>query len=364
MNQLLVRCRIAFVLILVACSSWTMMPAKDSPLAIEIWYGDVQHFGRLGHPQRWINILGRVTPAKGVSLQYSLNDGPMAPLSLGPDDARLARPGDFNLDLDSAILKNGNNKVVLVARDSSQHRVARTVTVDYHQGSVWPLPYSIDWSRTKSITDVVQVVDGMWKLEGDGVRTVEPYYDRILAFGDVTWTNYTVTAEVTFNGFTLGKKGPPTYGVSHAAIAERWSGHAEDDRQPHVKWYPLGVTAEFRLSEHLDKCFWHIFRDGNFGSPASIDENHGRQVELGVRYKMKVRVDGLPGSAARYRTRFWKDGDPEPVTWDMDSKEGGEYIPSGSVLLIAHNNDVTFGNITAVPNKIEETTSKADTVPK
>lgn len=27
---------------------------------IEIWYGDEQHFGHLGVPQRWINVLGRV----------------------------------------------------------------------------------------------------------------------------------------------------------------------------------------------------------------------------------------------------------------------------------------------------------------
>jgi hypothetical protein len=348
---------IGFVLTLAACNWVFTRPSVEcAPIAIDVWYGDVQDFGKLGQPQRWINILGRVSPSVGVSLQYSLNGSPLASVSLGPNDTRLARPGDFNLDLDAAALNIGRNTVVLVATDTLHHRITRTVTVRYHRGRIWPLPYSVDWRQTKAITDVVQVVDGLWKLEPDGVRTLEPYYDRVLSFGDLTWKDYTVTATVTFHGFSPPKEGPPTYGVSHAGLAARWFGHAQDEEQPHVKWYPLGAVAEFRLSEHLDRCTWRIFRDGDATTyPTIIEEKQGRQIELGVRYNLKLRVDSLPGHAARYRTKFWRDGEAEPLKWNLDTKEGGERIRSGGALLVAHNTDVTFGNFSAVPNIHEET---------
>ncbi len=34
-------------------------------LEIDVWYGDHQSFGHLGgHPQRWVNVLGHVSPAE------------------------------------------------------------------------------------------------------------------------------------------------------------------------------------------------------------------------------------------------------------------------------------------------------------
>src|SRR5581483_1552510 len=366
MKQVSLLSCIGFVLTLtVGNCVFARSSVEAAPITIDVWYGDVQDFGKLGQPQRWLNILGRVSPSARVSLQYSLNGSPLASLSLGPNDTRLARPGDFNLDLDVAALNNGRNTVVLVATDTLHHRIIRTVTVRYHRGHIWPLPYSVDSRQTKAITDVVQVVDGLWKLEPDGIRTLETYYDRVLAFGDLTWKDYTVTATVTFHGFSPPKKGPPTYGVLHAALAARWSGHAEDEEQPHVKWYPLGTVAEFRFSEHLDRCTWRIFRDGDATTyPTIIEKKQGHKIELGVRYKLKLRVDSLPGHAARYRTKFWTYGEDEPLMWNLDTKEGGERIPSGGTLLIAHNTDVTFGNFSAVPNAHEEANITDEQNPK
>ena len=322
------------------------------PPAIDVWHGDAQHFGRLGVPQKWVNILGRVSPGDGLaSLQYSLNGDAPRKLSVGADGYRLARAGDFNVDLDFDTLLDGANTVTLIATDATGRRTERNVTVHRHRGHTWPLPYTVDWTRVKAIPEAVQVVDGSWRLVPDGIRTVDTHYDRILAFGDRTWTDYTVDVAVTFHSYAPPRSGAPTYGVSHAAIAARFSGHFADQRQPHVQWYPIGAVAEFRLGANLDQSSWRIFRDGAAKTfPTTILEPQMRRVELGVRYRLKLRVDTLPGPAARYRVKSWKDGEPEPAAWDLDSKEGGAAIPSGGALLVAHNTDVTFGNLHVTPN--------------
>lgn len=318
---------------------------------IDVWNGDEQHFGRLGVPIKWVNVLGHVSPGDGLdTLQYSLNGGALTTLTVGPDDRRLANKGDFNVELEYDELHNGLNNLSLVATDGLGRRTQRSVNLYCHRGNIWPLPYTIDWMKVHSISDVVQVVDGKWTLEKDGIRTVDPNYDRAIALGDRTWTDYSVTVAVTFHGYTPPNGGPPTYGVSHASIAARFPGHYSDNRQPHTQWFPLGGAAEFRLGEDLDKSSWRIFRDGAAKKyPTKLIQQSFHRVELGVRYLLKLRVDSLPGPAARYRVKYWKDGESEPAQWDMDTKEGENPIKSGGVLIIAHNTDVTFGKITVTP---------------
>ena len=98
----------------------------------------------------------------------------------------------------------------------------------------------------EKIQDAVQIVDGRWRLEENGVRTVNPYYDRVLALGDLTWTDYEITVLVTYHPFnppTEPQNGPPHYNSNHASILLRWPEHHVDDRQPHVEWRPLGSIA-------------------------------------------------------------------------------------------------------------------------
>jgi hypothetical protein len=118
-----------------------------------------------------------------------------------------------------------------------------------------------------------------------------------------------------------------------------------------VQWYPLGAVAEFRLGLNLQESSWRIFRDGTATTfPTKLTESRARRIELGVRYQLKLRVDSLPGPASRIRVRSWKAGEREPVTWDMDTREGGQAIPAGGALVVAHNTDVTFGTIVVTPN--------------
>jgi hypothetical protein len=324
--------------------------------SIDVWSGDEQHFGTRGVPQRWVNVLGRATARDGLaSLHYLLNDAAPVRLSVGADGYRLARAGDFNVDLEFDALKAGANTLALVAVDVAGRRTERVVKVHCQRGNVWPLPYTVEWAGVRAIADAVQIVDGNWRLTPDGVRTVDPHYDRILAFGDRTWTDYTVTVDVTFHGYAPPVKAAPTYGVSHAAIAARFPGHFADKKQPHVQWYPLGAVAELRLGENLEQSSWRLFRDGTATKRAvALVETKMRTIELGVKYRMKLRVDTLPGPAARYRVKTWKAGEREPSAWDMDVGEGGAEIPAGGALLVAHNTDVTFGNVTATPNDPRE----------
>ena len=60
---------------------------------------------------------------------------------------------------------------------------------------------------------------------------------------------------------------------------------------------------------------------------------------------MKSRVESLADDSTQYSVKFWVAGQPEPVEWDLQAREGPEDVQSGSGLLISHNTDVTFGNV-------------------
>ncbi len=247
---------IAVAFFFLACNH---QPEPTVPV-ITLWYGDEQYFGTPGTAQRWINVLGTTQSKQGLAqLSYQLNEGPAQALSIGVDDRRLARAGDFNVEIHRDSLRIGENQVVITTVDSTGATATRPVLVHYDQPRTWPLPYSVVWDEVDTMQRAVQIVDGHWQQVPGGIRTVAPYYDRDIAFGDTSWTDYEVSTSVIYHSFTPPRSGPPTFGVSHAAIATRWPGHDFDKRQPHVKWFPLGATAEFRLTDNLDSCRWRVF---------------------------------------------------------------------------------------------------------
>jgi hypothetical protein len=322
------------------------MPQKE-PIRINLWYGEDQTFGYLGTPQRWVNILGNISTADSIISAYAvINQSDTLKLSMGSDYHRLARPGDFNVDISRDRLRVGKNIIEIVARDSSG-QASESVRVHLHAGNTWPLSYDIHWDDVKEITNVVEIMDGKWKLTPDGVRTAEPYYDRILTFGDSTWTNYEVETTVTFHDFTPPASGPPTYNVSHAAIASRFPGHDVDVHQPHRKWFPFGATSEFRLTAQLDSCRWRIFDGENLYVEQPFE--HYRAIELDKIYGMKHRIETLADGQTRYAVKLWPNNQAEPEAWDLIAIEPVGNLPNGAALLIAHNADVTFGDVRVMP---------------
>jgi hypothetical protein len=313
---------------------------------IDVWYGDVQTFGFNGLCQRWVNVLGRVELADGSRLAYRLNGSPLRAVSLGPDGHRLARRGDFNVEIDSAEMLEGQNLLVLSAEGPDGRREQREVTLMFSPPRPVALPLTVCWGRAARISDVAQIVDGCWALTPDGVRVLEPYYDRVIGIGDLNWTDYEISTTVCFHGLRepCAQKGDGGAGVIHAALAVRWPGHDMDDRQPHVKWYPLGATAEFRVNSAWRDCRWRILGGGG----VRVESNDGRSIDLGRWYGMRVQVKTLPDGRARYRARLWPADEAEGGSWDLEMTRPAGGVACGGALLIAHYTDVTFGDVRVV----------------
>jgi hypothetical protein len=311
-------------------------------LVINIWYGHHQVFGRPGIPQTWVNILGNVSqPEKIASLTYSLNGKPERPLSIGPDIRRLASPGDFNIDIFYTELVSGLNKVVIVATDKKGQRTAETVTIEYTADQRWPQPYSIDWQAVDNIQDVAQVVDGLWTVGADGLRPVSSGYDRLVAIGDMSWSDYEVTVPVTIHTATPLFE-PPSNGAN-IFVVMRWQGHRVwDNAQPAYGWWPLGAAGTVSW---LSDSETGLQLSGNKILPLDVDAT-GRQLELGMPYYFKMRAETIPGYTSLYSFKVWPADEPEPAEWAFKGQQRLWDPMYGSVLLVAHHVDASFGNIT------------------
>lgn len=333
-------------LFLPQCNTTSIKQTKDE--IINLWYGPHQTFGSKGNSQAQINILGNISKtADTPNVYYQLNHGDKHQLTLGCDLHRLANPGDFNIEIYRDKLKDGNNLVDIFVEKDGNILEQRQVNVMYERGNVWPLPYEVNWNQVKNIQDVVEVVDGNWEITKQGIRTRHKYYDRIVAFGDSLWTDYEVTTSVVFHNYTPPTPGPPTYNVSHVAIASRWPGHDKDSLQPNRKWFPLGATSEFRITDEYDSCRWRIFDGENFYAEQDIP--YYRKITPGKKYFMKHRVETIAENKTLYSVKLWDADTSEPATWDFQATEVSAKKESGSACLIAHHTDVTFGDIWVVP---------------
>lgn len=316
-----------------------------SPPTIDVWYGPVQNFGQVGRPQRWVNILGNISSLQPLtSVTYRLNGGAAQPLKLGAD-RRLDEPGDFNIELDYADLQ-AVNEVVITATDASGSS-SQTVTVNRAAPQAWPLPYSIQWNSGQPLQSLVQVVDGLWQIQGNTVRTAEPGYDRMLALGDMgaTWKDYEVQAEVTVHN--IDQKGFNTQGNGAGiGFISRWRGHYQiEDEIPRQGWRQLGALAWYRWTTNNTEG---MELRGNGG--AGIDTNGNKTVQFGKTYLFKLSsLSTSPGSPSYYRFKIWEKGQQEPVFWDAEGFGKAGELESGSVLLLAHNVNASFGPVSVTP---------------
>jgi len=312
-------------------------PVLADPPVIDVWYGLDQSFGFIGNPQKWVNILGNVTDPDGIqSLVYSLNGEPDSTLSLGPDDRRLADPGDFNIDLDIDTLNDGANTVIITATDMLNNISQETVILAYAAGNVWPLPYTIDWETVTDIQDAAQPVDGKWEIENGAVRTTQIDYDRVLAVGDMSWRNYEITVPMTVND--LEPVGPLSGCCPGVGMITRWKGHTDDPVagwQPKSGWKPSGGDA------------WYIFGLDVLRLSGS---NLSYTMNLGQTYMWKLRVETpFPQQGGFYSLKVWPQGQPEPTEWVMTRQRPASDEPNGSLIFVAHHTDITIGDVLIEP---------------
>jgi hypothetical protein len=326
-------------------------PLLNNKFAINVWYGSPQNFGHLGNPQSFINILGNISKPDRISIKsttYTINGSGEIPFSLGSDRHRLAETGDFNLEINLAELFPGENNIVINATNTLGKSISQKVVVNYTTDKQWSLPYSVDFAEVKNIQDVAQIVDGHWTLENGGARTVFPYYDRLLAFGEMDWENYEVLAEVTINDFTPSFEEPPSYNVTHFGIGARWRGHHDDGNQPRRKWYPLGAAMEFTLNSNLRNCRWRMFAGGLGERAWYAEQKKGKLIELGKRHLFKISVKTQADSSTLYQMKAWSTDEEEPLEWNLEVRQKRDY-GKGSVLLAAHHTDVTIWKVEIKP---------------
>ena len=339
-------------------------PSNEAP-EISVWYGDEAHrFGEQGTPQQYVNILGNVSDPDGnlTSLSYSLNSGTPLDLAYGGDGSaadgrRLWNVGDFNIDLDKNDLvpPPGSNEIVITASDSMSARAVYTTTVSYDPANRWGIPYRVEWADAAAIQDKVQVIDGKWDLSSDGIRPLERGYDRLVAIGEgaldqAGWDEFEVTVEVTVHGIdTVDTVGAPAVG-----IVARWQGHTDRPilcTQPKCGYLPVGAVAWYEWDRRDESTanfmMWAHISDKKLvpNSPMMIED---------IAYYWKLRVENSSQPTGTYQLKVWKVGDPEPASWlavfDESLRDGNyEMRETGSILLLSHHVDVTFGDIKICP---------------
>jgi regulation of enolase protein 1 (concanavalin A-like superfamily) len=318
-------------------------PSPTSGPYIDLWYGNYQRFGHIGNPQKWVNIHGTVVSAHPVSsLGYQLNGGQIHALSIGPDSRRLVAPGDFIIEIDYQNLLDGSNTVTIHSTDSLGQQSVQDVTIEYSVGNAWPLPATVGWNSADSVNEVAQVVDGHWAIQEGGLRTLDPGYDRLVAVGDLTWTDYEVSVPITIHSLGTAANGP---GVG---ILVRWPGHYDwDGSQPRHGWHPMGAIGWYR-NNLLQEGGIRLNMYGG-GDRILAEDTSGRKLDLGVPYMFKMRVESRPEQSSLYQLKVWEQGTPEPGEWDLVSGGYSTELEHGSLLLLAHHADATFGSVQVTP---------------
>jgi len=320
--------------------------APEGP-EITLFQGTEQRAGWSGIPQPMWNLLGNVFDEDGVeSVTVSVNGGASKSLSIGPDSFRLDEPGDFNAEIPYSSLEEGLNEIEVRATDGLGNESLAIMTLDLTTEVQPPPDLVVDWGDAAQLQDVATAVDGDWRLEGGTVRAVEMGYDRLLAIGDLSWTDYEVRVDVTFHGIEEFFESPSN-GPALGLIA-RWPGHTPDGFQPARQWWPLGAFVAQR---------WLLSSTGSISQSTRMWATVGDvlastgevTLEEDEDYRMRLQAQGLTGGGTLYRFKLWKATDTEPSTWTLEGIDSEEDTPSGSLALVAHHVDVSWQSVTVSP---------------
>jgi hypothetical protein len=320
----------------------TAEPTVEFPPVIQVWYGDTQPVGERGRAQKWVNVVGNVSDQDGISsFTYSLNGGPAVELETGPDQRRLVRPGDFNVQLDYDDLVEGPNQVAITAVDQTDLSTTETVILLLEDVPPPTLPFETSFNPINSILAQASVIDGPWFINEDGTVTTDVLaYDRVLGIGDVSWRDYEVSLRVTVHALGTEYQTPQSGNAASVGLGLRWVGHTQRETEnPYIGFYPTGALLSHKW---FSDDGWNLV--GNDGSPRS---SFASTPELDVTYNWRARVETVVGGT-EYSFKSWAVDAVEPAEWDMQILEDNGPA-SGSVVLIAHHVDADFSNVTVTP---------------
>ncbi len=210
----------------------------------------------------------------------------------------------------------------------------------------WPMPYTASWTSAASISQQAQIIEGQWVYDGKGIRPAATGFDRLVTLGDMHWANYDVTAEMTFNSFDLSR---PIVGAT-AGLVFGWQGHTAWG-QPHFG-HPSGGACDYGWDRTQG-----LYRLELTYSPGPANDTTLATTLMdltpGLVYKMRFRESDLGTGATRYSCKVWPKGSPEPSKWALETDTpywaGETGTHPGAVILLAHNTDVTFGDVTVAP---------------
>jgi hypothetical protein len=320
-------------------------PASTAPPQVNLWYGNYQTFGANGVPQQWVNILGNVTSPVGIAmLTYSLNGAPDVNLNWGPTNPRLVEAGDFNADIDYALLWPGLNKVIITATDYLNQATQQTVSIN--NGATQLASdvgdFTVDFRQVTNATlqNWVQIVDGIWDVGLDyRIRTTQTGYDRAFLIGDTNISgSYDVTTEFVLHGYD-------SEGWAFGA-ASGWLGHTLDNygypdpSQPYIghpfpAWGVIGTdstgTDSYRIYTNFVPLYETELSDNNT-APAV-----GLETPYMYHYRVTANSDGL---TSHNSLNVWPKGTTEPTQWMVEADTPTQ---AGSILFDAHNVDVSIG---------------------
>jgi hypothetical protein len=313
---------------------------------------DVLNFGSLGLAQPDINVRGRVTDADGIrSLTFAVNGSEPSLMGIGSTDCelgvsctrRLVVDGDLNADVDASLLNPGLNTITLRAVDEEFNASTLDVLVNYTPGNDWPLPYSVDWSTVTDLYDVSQPVDGRWSITGNELQIEEIGYDRLIAFGDNSWSSFEAEVPITINSFDPEGYEAPSGGPGVGFIPH-WRGHTQAEfTQPKYGFAgQVGALVWYRYRDDVNAERLEI-RDSN--ATLVAEDLSGRTLTAGVTYTFKIQAETGGGDGPLYRLKVWPEGTSEPSDWDIVTALPPDAPDTGSLVLVAHHVDATYGNL-------------------
>jgi len=313
---------------------------------IDLWYGNHQIFGNAGIQQPMINIIGQVkNPENLYCLTYSFN-GMRVPIPVGPSAFRLVEPGEFNIEIDRKGLEPGEYNLDIIAIYKNGKTTSEKVKFRLENKTAL-MPINIDWSKVKQIQDVGQVVDGKWQITNDGLRTLCVGYDRIIAIGDSSWRDYELNVDFVIHKLS---EDPLAYGWPSMGpamhVGFRWQGHRDwGDIFPRRGYSGFGALFSYHFNKgKTEQYIWIQDQINNKAVITNIPVN----VELGSKYSLRAQVYSRPGKASLYKMKIWKKGIAEPAVWDIEAEALPGELDHGSILLIAHQADITYNNVSVI----------------